>query len=567
MSKRKQVLTLAEMEDLLDDIESDVEEVEVAILPPSEDGNVTEEEDINDETLNQVIPNDVCGEIVVSHPINEELIEENSEPKTRRELPKWRKNKNFDQTLPQTKPQKLYVTHPELIPLSPFEIFLKFIPIEYMQELAQQTKLYAMQKGFEYEISGREIGQFFGLLLFSGYHSVPNENLYWSTSQDMNIPIVSQTMPRNSFKKIKQYFHLVDNSKIKSGDKLAKIAPFYEHLISKFTQFGIFHDVLSIDESMVPYYGHHSCKMFIKGKPIRFGYKIWMLCSSNGYPYNLQVYSGKDPENSGPLGHRVIDKMIQVLDNPSNHEIYFDNFFTSYDLLMDLRAKGVKATGTVRDNRTRSCPLIDIKNFKKENRGFHDYRSNGSVEFVRWNDNSVVTIGSNHLSHSPLGKAKRYSRKDKKRVDISQPHLIKRYNEGMGGVDLLDRLLGTYRPQLRSKKWWWNLFSNGLNMALVASWRLHCEIHEKSQQLSHLEFLRSVTQVLLQLNDKISPKPGPKAKLSMEVRISDDHYLISTTQGRCAECMKNTKKKCFGCDKRLHQNCFILYHQIQANNN
>ena len=41
MYKSKQDLTLAEMEDLLDDIESYVEEVEVAILPSSEDGNVT----------------------------------------------------------------------------------------------------------------------------------------------------------------------------------------------------------------------------------------------------------------------------------------------------------------------------------------------------------------------------------------------------------------------------------------------------------------------------------------------------------------------------------------------
>ncbi len=49
---------------------------------------VTEEED-----LNQVIPNNVSGEIVVSHPIKEELVEENSEPKNRKELPKWRKNK------------------------------------------------------------------------------------------------------------------------------------------------------------------------------------------------------------------------------------------------------------------------------------------------------------------------------------------------------------------------------------------------------------------------------------------------------------------------------------------
>ena len=41
MYKSKQDLTLAEMEDLLDDIESVVGEVEVAILPSSEDVNVT----------------------------------------------------------------------------------------------------------------------------------------------------------------------------------------------------------------------------------------------------------------------------------------------------------------------------------------------------------------------------------------------------------------------------------------------------------------------------------------------------------------------------------------------
>jgi DNA excision repair protein ERCC-6 len=250
--------------------------------------------------------------------------------------------------------------------------------------------------------------------------------MYWSTSPDMNILIVSQTMSRSSFIKIKQCFHLVDNSTIKIGDKLAKIRPFYEHLIEKFTQFGIFHETLSIDESMVPYYGHHSCKMFIRSKPIRFGYKIWMLCSSGGYPYNMQIYSGKDSDENGPLGHRVINKMTEVIEKPSNHEIFFDNFFTSHDLLKDLKDKGIRATGTVRDNRTRNCPLNDTKTFKKEVRGSHDYRNDGTVEFVRWNDNSVVTIGSNYLSHSPLGKAKRYSRKDKKKIDISQPNLIKK---------------------------------------------------------------------------------------------------------------------------------------------
>ncbi|XP_003370666.1 hypothetical protein Tsp_09880 [Trichinella spiralis] len=69
--------------------------------------------------------------------------------------------------------------------------------------------------------------------------------------------------------------------------------PFARQL-HKHRQFGIFHEQLYIDEGMVPYYGHHSCKMFIRGKPIRFGYKIWTMSSSNGYPYALKIYAGRD---------------------------------------------------------------------------------------------------------------------------------------------------------------------------------------------------------------------------------------------------------------------------------
>nr|CAH7746854.1 unnamed protein product [Callosobruchus chinensis] len=42
-------------------------------------------------------------------------------------------------------------------------------------------------------------------------------------------------------------------------------------------QFGIFSHNLSIDEEMVTYFGRHSCKMFMKGKPIRFGFKLRCL--------------------------------------------------------------------------------------------------------------------------------------------------------------------------------------------------------------------------------------------------------------------------------------------------
>ncbi|KAH7960604.1 hypothetical protein HPB49_021503 [Dermacentor silvarum] len=55
---------------------------------------------------------------------------------------------------------------------------------------------------------------------------------------------------------------------------MGKIQPFYDEIFKCFHQFGVFHESLSIDESMGPHYGPHSCKMFIRGKPILFGYKL-----------------------------------------------------------------------------------------------------------------------------------------------------------------------------------------------------------------------------------------------------------------------------------------------------
>jgi len=68
-------------------------------------------------------------------------------------------------------------------------------------------------------------------------------------------------------------------------------------------QFGVFHDQLSIDGSMVPYLSRHSCKIFMHGKPIRFGYKVWILAGKNGFPYHLKIYTGReDVGTASPLG-------------------------------------------------------------------------------------------------------------------------------------------------------------------------------------------------------------------------------------------------------------------------
>lgn len=109
-------------------------------------------------------------------------------------------------------------------------------------------------------------------MYFTGYHKLPVENLYWSKADDISNNIVPRLFSRNRYYEIKRFLHFNDNSS-QSTNKLAKIDPLIEIVNENLKQFGLFSKYLSIDEQMIPFFGHHSMKMFIKGKPIRFGFK------------------------------------------------------------------------------------------------------------------------------------------------------------------------------------------------------------------------------------------------------------------------------------------------------
>ena len=295
----------------------------------------------------------------------------------------------------------------------------------------------------------------------------------------------------------------------------------------------------------MPYFGRHSIKMFIRGKPIRFGYKIWCLCGNDGYPYHLQIYKGKeDRQKDRPLGTRVILDMLRVVEEnsqPSCHSLYFDNFFTSHALMVELSTKNMKATETVRENRMAGASsfLLSMKQMKNQN-------------FVaKWHDNSIVTMACNWQTHEPLRETKRRV-KGSSNVTVTQPNLVQMYNLGMGGDDLLDRLCASYHPSIRGKKWWWPLLAHVLNASIVAAWRVHCAVD--GTPLDHLSFRRQVAVCLMK---SVAPRPqvggGHVADMPDDVRYDGcEHERGSTTQGRCHLCSTNTRTRCIKCNVRLH---------------
>lgn len=51
------------------------------------------------------------------------------------------------------------------------------------------------------------------------------------------------------------------------------------------------------------------------------------------------------------------------------YRLSYDIFFTSVKLMSALKKKGIKATGSICENRTGKCPLMNVEHMKKMNRG------------------------------------------------------------------------------------------------------------------------------------------------------------------------------------------------------
>ncbi|KRY08563.1 PiggyBac transposable element-derived protein 2 [Trichinella patagoniensis] len=194
------------LESAMDYIESFPEEMqstaEICQLPPAEDGNITDEEHVDENNLD---------EVTVKSYASKHLGEE--------------------------KPLALHETASELISLSPTGLFHKILPVGKIEDFADKSQRYALQKGVNFEVHVEVLMQFFGLILLRSYHSVPNENHFWSTADDVCVSIVPRVMARNKFKNAKRYFQLVNNSKLKKGDLMGNIKPLYDYLNQKLLQF------------------------------------------------------------------------------------------------------------------------------------------------------------------------------------------------------------------------------------------------------------------------------------------------------------------------------------------
>ena len=446
-----------------------------------------------------------------------------------------------------------------------------------MNVIAQESCRYACEKNIQFTISVPELKAALGILILSGYHTLPSRRLYWSMDDDVRVDLVAKAMSRDRFEEILRFLHFTDNQTLNKEDKMAKLRPLMNHLNKKFAMAYPMDQHLALDEAMIEYFGRHGCKQCIRNKPVRFGFKAWCLNSPLGYLAIFDVYQGTTFESNlhyeemfGKGGGTLMilfEKLPgHIKDIPLR--FYFDNYFTGLPLVNHLREMNYGATGTIRDNRIpKSCPLKSTNEMKKCQRGALDVvvDSIHKVLLVRWKDNATVTVVSNISPVYPLENASRWSAKEKKKITVSQPHTIKDYNTYMGGTDRMDQNINCYRISIRKKKWWWPIFSWMVDTTIQNCWLLH---RADDNKLPLLGFRRYITRTYLQ---QLEPRPGSgrprmSSRVIPDVRYDNSGHLVEPLGKQAWKCaLENCKSRpcqgCIKCKVPLRVKCFVEYHR------
>lgn len=243
-----------------------------------------------------------------------------------------------------------------VVGIQPIDYFLEMVKPEFMTNIVWESNLYATQKGKTLNLTENELKVFLGINFMMTYIKYSRLNQYWSPLHGTRMEVIAKHMSCNRFREIRRYIHFVDNlSEEPSNIKLKKIWSFISHLKENFLAAVSPERNLSIDEMMVPFKGRSSMKQYIKSKPHKWGFKIWVIAGATGYVYDFEIYQGST------YTEQVVDEQMGVVANvvlrlashfqSKNHCIYFDNLFTTIPLLVKLREMGIYATGTIRSNR------------------------------------------------------------------------------------------------------------------------------------------------------------------------------------------------------------------------
>jgi hypothetical protein len=195
---------------------------------------------------------------------------------------------------------------------------------------------------------------------------------------------------------------------------------------------------LAVDEVIVKFKGRVIFKQYIPKEHKCFGIKIYKLCDTAGYTYDMKVYLGKDSDSATEdmTATRVTVRSLVRRVEGVGHKLFMDNFFSSPALFDDLLIRKINSCGTVRHNRKGMPAELGPK--LKLKRGDIRTKVRDDLTALFWKDKRDVLMLTNMHSAPEEGNyCDEYG-------NAMRPKIIENCSQHMGYVDKSDRMASSY---------------------------------------------------------------------------------------------------------------------------
>src|SRR5215469_13994250 len=464
---------------------------------------------------------------------------------------------------------------------SPFSIFILFFR-QVFQIILTETNRYFHQymssrpsrstSAQPPDITIEEMYTFFGLLIQMGNDQRHSLKDYWAREEQYYTPFFSNVMARDRFFHILRFLHFENNDDPPNRDdpdydRLWKLRKIFETLNNKCFEMYNPTEHRAVDEVIVLYKGRVIFRQYIPKKHKRFGIKIYKLCDSLGYTYDMSVYLGKQRQHATTQitgTHGTVLQLIRRVEG-LGHKIFMDNYFTSPALFDDLFQRKINACGTVRRDR-RGMPGDIVPKSLKMKRGDTVTRVRGTLRAVRWKDRRDVYILTN--MHAPPVEGN-FTHESGQAI---KPRVVEDYSACMGFVDKSDRMVISYGIARRTWKWTKKLFFHLADMTTLNAFLIHKSCGGK---MTHKHFREILVRELIILSQEENvtashisrgrPSPALSRLSRLEVKHSQ-HWPSKGNKRRCRVCSLHKKTRitmyfCRKCDVGLcAATCFEKWH-------
>ena len=312
----------------------------------------------------------------------------------------------------------------EALPTTPLQLFLRFLPLSLVERWVIYTNEWAIYQQNRHRSSlkprsrllqwipttASEIYTWIALMLYIGIHRETNLRAYWKS------PILGQQGPSHSIKKYMTYerfsllFRLIRiappsdalNSLSRTFQYVNEWSSLIQHTTALLYKAGL---RLSIDECIIRFTGRSREKTRVPNKPTPVGLKIWVVAQQGlflrwiwhkpGQKYGSAAVAAacrarrrellfskssrriaKQPKSRLSLNptQAVVVALVNQLPKGTHH-VFFDNLFTSPNLLRALRRLGHGATGTARQNSGLFARLKVLKTDDSQGRNLRPFNS------------------------------------------------------------------------------------------------------------------------------------------------------------------------------------------------